>query len=66
MRQVSDYTIGERVALHPSLDLWMMGIRYGDVKALGVDMVVVHIDHLNRDVRIPPHLIKPVAAKWEE
>lgn len=36
----ADYHVGDRVELHPALDRWMMGDRYGDV------------DHLLKDGRV--------------
>jgi hypothetical protein len=43
------YTIGDRVELHPGMDLWMRGARYGRVVALSLtprDRVRVTLDRL--------------------
>lgn len=43
------YTIGDRVELHPSCDLWMQGARFGEVVGFSLtpnDRVHVKLDKL--------------------
>jgi hypothetical protein len=47
------FTVGERVELHPRLDLWMMGARYGTVTKLGRTKVTVKLD-AGRTVSLKP------------
>lgn len=51
---------GDRVELHPGLDLWMRGARYGDVVSIGRTFVTVQLDKVQRPVRILPHNLTPV------
>lgn len=37
-------TVGQRVAIHPSTDAWMMGDRYGTVHVIGSKHVHVMCD----------------------
>jgi hypothetical protein len=50
----SEFTPGQRVQLHPGMDLWMRGARYGTVKKIGRDRVHVEIDATGKTVTIPP------------
>ena len=38
------FTIGDRVQIHPSHDVWMMGDRFGQVEKLGRKYVHVRMD----------------------
>ena len=41
------YTTGDRIELHPGLDMWMRGARYGVVKSISLtpaDRVRVELD----------------------
>ena len=49
----SEFTPGQRVQLHPGLDLWMRGARYGTVKKIGRDRVHVELDATGKTVGIP-------------
>jgi hypothetical protein len=43
----SNYTVGDRVEIHPATDLWMRGVRYGTVTRLSLtpnDRVHVELD----------------------
>ena len=40
----NDFTIGQRVQLHPALDRWMRGDRYGKVSKVTRQTVHVHLD----------------------
>lgn len=45
----AEYTIGDRVELHPGTDLWMQGARFGLVVAMSLtplDRVRVEVDEL--------------------
>lgn len=41
---VSDFRAGQRVELHPALDSWMRGDRYGKVVKVGKTLVWVRLD----------------------
>ncbi len=47
---------GDRVELHPALDLWMMGDRCGEVVSLGA-LIRVRLDASKRVVRLDPNNI---------
>lgn len=50
-----EFRPGDRVELHPGLDLWMMGAKYGTVTSIGRTLVGVKLDKLpDRIRRIPP------------
>jgi len=42
--ELKDFRTGMRVALHPALDRWMMGDRYGSVLRVGRKWVLVKLD----------------------
>ena len=50
----SEFRVGQRVQIHPGMDLWMRGARYGTVKKLGRERVHVKIDATGHTVTIPP------------
>ena len=54
MFKISDFKIGDRIQLHPAMDLWMAGARYGDVVNLGSKLVHVQLDKLKRQTRVYP------------
>ncbi len=41
VKSLGGFSVGNRVELHPGLDRWMMGDRYGDVARLGRTKVYV-------------------------
>lgn len=41
---IADFTIGDRVELHPAHALWMQGARYGTVTEVGKQIVHVKLD----------------------
>lgn len=50
--QVSDFTIGQRVELHPATDDWMRGDRYGAVVRISrAGTVYVRLDKSGRTRR---------------
>lgn len=51
------FPVGSRVELHPALDLWMMGARFGVVTKVGRTKVHVKLDRVS-GVRtfVPSHL----------
>lgn len=49
-----DFKQGQRVALHPATDLWMMGARFGTVAGTGRKFVGVKLDALRRIVKVLP------------
>lgn len=52
--KVSDFEVGESVRLHPALDLWMMGERFGTVVKLGRKYVWVLGQRSGKTYRIRP------------
>lgn len=40
---LADFTIGQRVELHPATDRWMMGDRYGTIVKLDEKRTVVRV-----------------------
>jgi hypothetical protein len=40
----SSFTLGDRVELHPGMDLWMRGARYGTVTKVTSRSVHVNLD----------------------
>ena len=44
----------DRIQIHPALDLWMMGARYGTVVKVGPKRIVVKLDKLIRTVSLKP------------
>lgn len=57
---LADFEVDMRVELHPAMDLWMAGVRYGMVKGVGRKYVTVKLDRLRRPRRIAPELLRPV------
>jgi hypothetical protein len=55
----TDFHIGQRVALHPATDAWMMGDRYGELIKIGRRYLHVRCDS-GAVRRFPPSLVKPV------
>lgn len=53
-----DFTIGQRVELHPGTDLWMMGARFGTVTKIGRKFVTVKLDRLTRAKRFSADLLR--------
>lgn len=48
-----DYTIGDRVEIHPGCDLWMQGARFGEVVGMSItpkDRVRVVLDRTGKKV----------------
>ena len=50
----SPFTAGDRVQLHPALDAWMMGDRYGTAVKVGRKYVHVLCDKSNKTRKIHP------------
>lgn len=58
--RVGDFKPGQRVELHPATDLWMSGVRFGDVTSTGRVKVHVQFDRLKGTRLVDPRLIRPV------
>lgn len=57
------YGLGDRVELHPGLDLWMQGARYGVVTRVGREIVTVRLDRVpRRRFRFAPDRLRHVAS----
>lgn len=54
---LADFTVGQRVQISPSCDLWMRGARYGTVRGIGRRGVRVRVDAIDRDVVFIPELL---------
>ena len=39
------FRLGDRVELHPAMDLWMRGARYGEVTFIGKNKINVRLDY---------------------
>lgn len=39
-----EYSVGQRIELHPATDAWMRGDRYGEIRKVGVKMACYVID----------------------
>lgn len=58
---LQDFTVGQRVELHPATDLWMMGARFGVVTLIGRKYVHVKLDRGNHwIVRLSPRHVIPI------
>lgn len=53
---VRDFSVGQRVEMHPATDLWMRGARFGEVTKVGHRYVHVRLDVLSV-VRVSPENI---------
>jgi len=40
---LADFTIGQRVQLHPATDRWMMGDRWGVITKVNVEQTILRI-----------------------
>ena len=57
---LESFAVGQRVQLHPALDLWMRGARYGQVTRIFPTSPIplsVYVDTLARVVRLHPRNI---------
>ena len=53
----SGFYVGQRVELHPGMDAWMRGDRYGEIAKIGREKIHVKMDKSRRTLRImPDHL----------
>jgi hypothetical protein len=55
----SEFRVGQRVQLHPGLDQWMRGDRYGTVTKIGRDKVHIQTNH-NYKMRLTPSRLEIV------
>jgi hypothetical protein len=58
---VDHFTIGQRVELHPGLDAWMMGDRFGTVEKLGKLFVHVRMDRSGKLRKLHPSNLGHIA-----
>lgn len=58
----ASFSVGDRVELHPSTDLWMRGARFGTVTRIHHDArkVRVKVDRIRRGVTAEPSLFRRV------
>lgn len=54
---ITDFLPGYRVQAHPATDLFMRGVRYGDVRKVTRTHVHVKFDHLPRTIALRPELV---------
>jgi hypothetical protein len=57
---IETFAIGKRVQLHPALDRWMMGDRYGDIVKTTRTHVHVHLDRSGQTLRFLPMHLDPI------
>lgn len=48
------FYVGQRVELHPGLDAWMRGDKYGEIAKIGSEKIHVKMDKSHRTLRIAP------------
>jgi ribosomal protein L21E len=53
-RVLGEFAIGERVQLHPAMDAWMQGDRYGEVRGWSAYRVLVLMDKSGRTLKVYP------------
>lgn len=58
--------IGDRIELHPGLDLWMQGARFGVIRTLSpgtgtVPLVTVQLDRKRRPIAVHADRVRKVA-----
>lgn len=51
---LEQFTVGDRVELHPATDRWMRGDRFGTVVKLGRRYVHVAMDRSGQTVKVAP------------
>jgi len=56
----SDLRVGDRVALHPSTDLWMQGDRFGEVVKVVQKKVYVLMEKSGKRVPFVPSMLNRV------
>jgi len=54
MAGLGGFSVGDRVELHPGLDRWMMGDRFGQVARIGRSKVHVKLDRSGKTIGYPP------------
>jgi hypothetical protein len=59
--ELKDFRAGDSVELHPATDLWMRGVRFGEVVSVGRKLVLVKLDRLARPVKVAP---RNIGACW--
>lgn len=57
---VKDFAEKERVELHPAMDAWMQGDRFGKVVKLGRKYVHVLMDHSGRKLEVVPQNLRHI------
>lgn len=60
--RVSDFSVGDRVELHPVCDQWMAGDKYGEVVSISEDRgeVRVELDVSVKVIWVSPDLLRIV------
>lgn len=48
----NDYPVGRRVEIHPALDAWMAGDRYGEIVRVTTKRVHVRMDRSGRTLKL--------------
>lgn len=51
---LSQYSVGDRVELHPATDAWMMGDRYGEVVKIGRFYLHIKMDRSGKVRKVVP------------
>lgn len=51
---LSDFTVNNRIELHPATDAWMRGDRYGTIVARGRKYLRVKMDRSLRVIKVSP------------
>lgn len=56
----TDMELGDRVELHPALDKWMQGDRYGTITYIRDDEAEVKLDKSGRTIYLPPQDLRRI------
>lgn len=54
---MEQYKVGDRVEVHPAMDAWMMGDRYGEIVKIGRKYVHIKMDKSGKIYKVTPHNI---------
>lgn len=58
--ELTDFKVGDRVAIHPRFDLYMQGFRFGNVTRIGYKYVMVQLDGRQTQRAFLPADVAPI------
>lgn len=59
---IKDFTVWQRVQLHPATDLWMKGARFGEIVSIGKRYLHVRLDATGKIVRLAPRNVCEIVS----